>query len=113
LLPLQNGIQSGAERESRLAGSRPPAEGHDAEFRVEQEVDGETLLGRTPMEAEDVAVATHQPQLAPAGDPTERGTSIGMDDQPGVDRQVAHGTRAGLLVLVERRDLLRPEVDLC
>ncbi len=71
LLPLEHRLEAGAERERRLAGARATAERDDADLGVEQQVDREALLGRAAVQAEHVAVAAHELELAVAGDAAE------------------------------------------
>ena len=59
-------------------------------LRVEEQIDREALLGRTAVQPEDVAVAAHELDFALAGDPAERRSALGVDDQAGVDGHVLH-----------------------
>ena len=64
LLPLEHGLEAGAQGEGRLAGAGAAAERHDADLGVEQQVDREPLLRAAAVQAEDVAVAAHELELA-------------------------------------------------
>src|SRR5690606_35320278 len=72
LLLLEHRLEPRTQRERRLAGAGTSAERDDADLRVEQQVDRETLLAAAAVYPEDVAVATHEPQLTPARHATER-----------------------------------------
>ena len=61
LLALEHRLEAGAQRERRLAGARATAERDDADLGVEQQVDRDPLLGGAAVQAEDLAVAAHQP----------------------------------------------------
>ena len=93
LLPLEHRLEAGAQRERRLAGAGATAERDDADLGVEQQVDRDPLLGGAAVQAEDLAVAAHEPVLAVAGDAAEGRAALGVDDEAGVDRQAAHRRR--------------------
>ena len=89
LPPLEHRLEPGAQRERRLAGAGAAAERDDADVGVEQEVEGDPLLGAAAVQAEGVAVAAHQPDLLVRRDPAERAAALGHQDEPGVAGQVA------------------------
>ena len=69
------------------------------------------LLGRAAVQAEDLAVAAHQPELAVAGHAAERRAALGVDDEPGVDGQPAHVVAGRDLALVEVADVVARDVE--
>ena len=63
LAALEHGLESGAQRERGLAGAGAAAERHDADLGVEQQVEGDALLGAAAVQAERLAIAAHQSHL--------------------------------------------------
>ena len=96
LLALEHGLEAGAQRERRLAGARAAAERDDADLGVEQQVDREALLRGAAVQAEDVAVAAHEPvarrrrSTRPRAEPrSEWMIEAGVDGQPSTSSPVA------------------------
>ena len=61
--PLHHRLQARAQRQRGLAGAGAAAERDDADLGVEQQVEGDPLLGGAAVQAERLAVAAHQPHL--------------------------------------------------
>ena len=91
----------GAERERRLAGARPAAHADDADLGVEQQVEGDALLGGPAVQAERLAVAPHELDLLVRPDPGERARAAGVQHQPGVAGQVTGGFAVERAVFVQ------------
>ena len=81
-------LEPGAEGQRGLAGAGPAAERDDADRVVEQQVEGDPLLGRPAAQAERLAVAAHQPHLLVRRDPAERRAVRRVQHQAGVARAV-------------------------
>ena len=112
LLLLEHGLEARAQRERRLASAGAAAERDDADLGVEQEVDRESLLGAAAVQTEDVAVAAHEGHLAATAHAAEGRAAVGVQDEPGVHRQVFHKAGVQLLVVVELRHLLGAEGEI-
>ena len=68
---LHDRLEPGAQGERRLAGAGAPAEADDADVGVEEQVEGDPLLGAPAVQAERVTVPAHEPDLLVGPDPPE------------------------------------------
>ena len=93
---LHDRLEPRAQRQRRLPGTGPSAQRDDADVGIEQQVEGDPLFGRTPMQPECLLVAPHQPDPLVGGHPPQGAGTTREQPQPGVAR---HPT-----------DLLEPEV---
>ena len=110
--PLHHRLQPRAQRQRRLAGAGPPAEGDDADLRVEEQVERDPLLGGAAVQPERLAVAAHQPHLLvrrtrPSADPREDSSTSPVC----VGSSAAAGTNTSP-ALVQRVDLVVVEREL-
>ena len=112
LAALHDRLEPGAERERRLAGAGAAAEADDADVGVEQEVEGDPLLGAAAVQAEGVAVAAHEAHLLVGADPAEAASARREQDEPGVARQLGGRGVLDAAVLVEVVHLLDGDVEL-
>ena len=78
---FEHGFEAGAQRERRLSGARLAAEGHDADAVVEEQVECDPLLSRTPVQPECLTVAPDQLDLLGLVDPAQ-GTRRAVAQQP-------------------------------
>ena len=88
---FHHGLEPGAQRERGLAGAGPAAERHDADLRVEEQVERDALLGAPAPQPERLAVAPDQLDGLVWPDPAERAAVRRGQDQPGVAGKVAGG----------------------
>ncbi|OPZ53667.1 MAG: hypothetical protein BWY91_01874 [bacterium ADurb.BinA028] len=101
LAPFEDGLKPRAQGEGGLAGPRPAAERDDPDVGVEQEVQGNALLGRPAVQPEGVAVPTDQAHLLVGADPTQATAARRVQHQPGVARQLRSRRVLDSTVLVE------------
>src|SRR3984957_15353086 len=105
LTALHNRLEARAERERRLAGARPAAHADDPDLGIEQEVEGDALLGRAAVQAERVPVAPHQLDLLVRPDPGEGAGAAGVQHQAGVTGQGTGGFAVESAVFVQFLDV--------
>jgi hypothetical protein len=85
---LHHRLEPGAQRQRGLAGAGPAAERHDADLRVQQEVEGDPLLGAAAAQAERLPVAPHQLHGLVRPDAAERAAVGRGEDEPGVTGKI-------------------------
>ncbi len=109
---LHHGLEPGAQRQRRLPRPGATSHRHDPDRRVEQQVDGDALLGAAPVQPEDVGVAADQAHLLVRRDPAERAAAVAVQHQAGVAGQVAGGVEVQEPLVVEHGHLLGGDVEL-
>ena len=110
--PLEHRFEPGREREHALAGAGAAAEADDADLLVEQDVDGDVLLGRTTAEVEHGLVGAHEVQVLVGVHTRQRGLRSRVQRDSRVARQLARVVEVDDLLLVELVDHRAPDVEL-
>ncbi len=85
--PFEHRLEPGREREHALARARAAAEAHDADLVVEQDVDGDVLLGRPTAEVEHRLVGAHEVQPLVGVHAGERRLRTRVERDAGVARR--------------------------
>src|SRR6266480_3395225 len=91
LPPLHHRLEPGAQRQRGLAGAGPAAERHDADLRIEQEVQRDPLLRAAAAQAEGLPVAPHQLHRLVRPDAAERAAVGRGEDEAGVTGKIPGG----------------------
>ena len=101
LAALEHGLETGAQGQRRLAGAGPATERDDADLGVEQQVEGDALLGRPAVDAEGLPVTADEVDALVGLDPPEGTPPLGHQHQAGVARQLPGLVDVDDLVVVE------------
>ena len=112
LAALEGRLEAGAQGQGRLAGAGAAAEGDDADLGVEQHLQRDPLLGGAAVDAEGLAVATHQPHLLVGADAAQGRAAVGEQHQSAVARQLPRGRQVDRPVVVQLVELGRGDVEL-
>ena len=89
LAALHDCLEARAQRERGLPGPGPAAQADDADLVVEQEVEGDALLGGPPVQPERLPVPAHQLHLLVRADPGQGAGVAGAQHEAGVARVLA------------------------
>ena len=103
---LHDRLEAGAERERRLARAGAAAEADDADVGVEEQVEGDALLGAAAVQAERVAVAPDEPDLLVGTDPPQTASPRREQDETGVARQLGGAGVLDATAVVELVELV-------
>jgi len=109
---LHDGLEAGGEGERRLAGAGAAPERHDADRRVEQQVERDPLFGRTAVQSEGVPVGPDEPQHVVGVDAAQGRRRAPARDDARVNRQGGDLLARHAAVVVEVVDLVGGQLQL-
>ena len=112
LAPLHHRLEAGAQRERALAGAGAATEAEDAHVGVQQQVEGDPLLGAAAVQAERVAVAADQADGLVRADPAQAAAAGAEQHHAGVAGQLAGHDVLDPPLVVQGVHLLDGDVEL-